>query len=138
EELALIYQARGLGEQQAREFASSMMANRETALETLAREELGFDPEELGGSPWVAAITSFLLFSLGAIVPVIPFLFTRGTDAVLLSVLFSTIALFTVGAAITLFTGRTVPFSGFRQVLFGLVAAALTFGIGRFVGVSLG
>src|SRR6185503_12894520 len=108
EELALIYQARGLGEQQAREFAASMMSNPETALETLAREELGFDPEELGGSPWVAAITSFLLFSAGAIVPVIPFLFTRGSDAVLLSVAFSTIALFGVGGAITLFTGRSV------------------------------
>jgi VIT1/CCC1 family predicted Fe2+/Mn2+ transporter len=138
EELALIYQARGLGEAQAREFASSMMQNRETALETLAREELGFDPEELGGSPWVAAITSFILFGIGAIVPVIPFLFASGTDAVLLSVVFSTIALFTVGAAITLFTGRGVLFSGFRQVLFGLIAAALTFGVGRLVGVSLG
>ena len=137
EELALIYQARGLGEEQAREFAASMMSNHDTALETLAREELGFDPEELGGSAWEAAIASFLLFSLGAIVPVIPFLFARGTDAMLLSVAFSTIALFTVGAAITLFTGRSVLFSGARQVVFGLIAAALTFGIGRLVGVSL-
>jgi len=137
EELALIYQARGLGEQQAREFASSMMSNPDTALDTLAREELGFDPEELGGSPWEAAIASFVLFSVGAIVPVIPYLFARGSDAVLLSVAFSTIALFTVGAAITLYTGRSVLFSGMRQVLFGLIAAALTFGIGRLVGVSL-
>ena len=138
EELALIYQARGLGEEQAREFASSMMRNQDTALETLAREELGFDPEELGGSPWEAAIASFLLFAFGAIVPVIPYFFARGADAVLLSIAFSTIALFTVGAAITLFTGRTVLFSGTRQVAFGLLAAAITFGIGRLVGVSLG
>jgi len=137
EELALIYQARGLDEHQAREFAASMMSNPDTALETLAREELGFDPAELGGSPWVAAITSFLLFSLGAIVPVLPFLFARGIEAVLLSAVFSTIALFTVGAGITLFTGRSVLFSGTRQVLFGLIAAALTFGLGRLVGVSL-
>jgi len=134
EELALIYQARGLPEKQAREFAASMMRNHETALETLAREELGFDPDELGGSPWVAAITSFFLFAAGAIVPVIPYMFAHADEAVMLSVVFSTVALFTVGAAITLFTGRSVLFSGFRQVLFGLCAAGLTFGIGRLIG----
>jgi VIT1/CCC1 family predicted Fe2+/Mn2+ transporter len=138
EELALIYQARGLGEEQARAFAASMMSNKDTALETLAREELGIDPNELGGSAWEAAITSFLLFSFGAIVPVLPFFFTDGRLALVLSVVFSTIALFVVGAGITLVTGRTVLFSGSRQVVFGLVAAAITFGIGRLVGVSLG
>lgn len=138
EELALIYQARGLDEAQARAFASSMMRDSDTALETLAREELGIDPEELGGSAWEAAITSFLLFSVGAIVPVVPYLFTGGATALWLSVAFSAVALFTVGAAITLFTGRSVWFSGMRQVLFGTLAAALTFGIGRLVGVSLG
>jgi vacuolar iron transporter family protein len=137
EELALIYQARGLGQDQARAFAASMMRDPATALETLAREELGIDPEELGGSAWEAAITSFLLFAMGAIVPVLPFFFSAGPLALVLSVVFSTVALFTVGAAITLFTGRTVFFSGSRQVVFGLVAAALTFGIGRLVGVSL-
>jgi VIT1/CCC1 family predicted Fe2+/Mn2+ transporter len=115
-----------------------MMSNRDTALETLAREELGIDPQELGGSAWVAAITSFLLFSLGAVVPVVPYFFAGGSMAILLSVVFSTVALFTVGAAITLFTGRNAFFSGGRQVLFGLVAAALTYGIGRLVGVSMG
>lgn len=138
EELALIYQARGLGQEQARAFAAGMMRNPDTALETLAREELGIDPEELGGSAWEAAITSFLLFAMGAIVPVLPFFFAGGQIALVLSVVFSTVALFTVGAAITLFTGRTVFFSGSRQVVFGLAAAALTFGIGRLVGVSLG
>ncbi|HYH07126.1 MAG TPA: VIT1/CCC1 transporter family protein [Thermoanaerobaculia bacterium] len=137
EELALIYQARGLGEEQARAFAASMMRDSTTALETLAREELGIDTAELGDSPWVAAITSFILFSLGAIVPVLPLFFAFGRTAMLLSVLFSTLALFTVGAAITLFTGRSAWFSGLRQVAFGLVAAALTFGIGRLVGVSI-
>lgn len=137
EELALIYQARGLGEEQAREFAARMMSDPDTALETLAREELGIDPEELGGSAWEAAITSFVLFSLGAIVPVIPFFFAAGMTAVGLSVAFSTVALFALGGAITLFTGRPVLFSGSRQVVFGLIAAALTFGIGRLVGVSL-
>jgi VIT1/CCC1 family predicted Fe2+/Mn2+ transporter len=138
EELALIYQSRGLDQQQAREFAASIMSNHDTALETLAREELGFDPEELGGSAWEAAITSFFLFSLGALFPVLPFFFASGMTAVWLSVACSTAALFLVGAAITLFTGRGVWFSGGRQVLFGLVAAALTFGVGRLVGVSLG
>ncbi len=137
EELALIYQSRGLDESQAREFAAGVMRNPDTALDTLAREELGIDPEELGGSAWVAAFTSFVLFSLGAIVPVVPFLFTSGTQAIALSVAFSMLALFIVGAAITLFTGRSVLFSGARQVLFGLAAAALTFGVGRLVGVSL-
>jgi VIT1/CCC1 family predicted Fe2+/Mn2+ transporter len=136
EELALIYQARGLDAAKAREFAASVMSNSETALDTLAREELGFDPSELGGSAWEASITSFVLFSLGAVVPVIPFLFSRGPAAVMMSVAFSTIALFVVGAAITLFTGRSIWFSGARQVTFGLVAAALTFGVGKLVGVS--
>ena len=137
EELALIYEARGLDQEQARAFAASMMSNPDTALESLTREELGIDPNELGGSAWEAAITSFLLFSMGAVVPVLPFFFASGQLALALSVAFSTVALFTVGAAITLFTGRTVLFSGLRQVVFGLVAAALTFGIGRAVGVSL-
>lgn len=138
EELALIYQARGLGEEQARAFAEGMMRNQDTALATLAREELGIDPEELGGSAWEAAIVSFLLFSLGAIVPVLPFLFARGENAVMLSVVFSAAGLFVLGAVITLYTGRSVLFSGGRQVLFGLAAAAITFGVGRLVGVSLG
>lgn len=137
EELALIYQARGLGEVQAREFAASVMKNHDSALETLAREELGIDPSELGGSAWQAAITSFVLFALGAIVPVSPFFFSSGQTAIALSVAFSTLALFLVGAAITLFTGRSIWFSGMRQVTFGLVAAALTYAIGRLVGVSI-
>lgn len=138
EELALIYQARGLDEEQARAFAGGMMRNQETALATLAREELGIDPEELGGSAWEAAVVSFILFAAGAIVPVLPFLFARGDAAVMLSVVCSAAALFLLGAGITLYTGRSVLFAGGRQVLFGLVAAALTFGIGRLVGVSLG
>jgi VIT1/CCC1 family predicted Fe2+/Mn2+ transporter len=137
EELALIYQARGLPEEQARGFAATVMANHDTALETLAREELGIDPDELGGSAWEAAIYSFLLFACGAIVPVLPFAFANGDLAVLLSVAFSTAALFLIGSAITLFTGRPVWLSGGRQVVFGLGAAALTYAIGRLVGVSL-
>lgn len=138
EELALIYQAKGLPAEQARALAARLIADRPTALDTLAREELGVDPEELGGSAWEAALSSFFLFAVGALVPVLPFLFTSGLAAVALSVALSALGLFGIGAAITLLTGRSVWYSGTRQVLVGLAAAAITFGIGRLIGVSLG
>ncbi len=138
EELALIYEARGFDKTTARELAEKVLSNQETALDTLAREELGINPEDLGGSAWEAAITSFILFAVGAIIPVAPFLFTSGMPAVFISIGLSTIGLFILGAVITLFTGRTVLFSGFRMVIFGLIAAAVTFGIGRLIGVSIG
>ena len=137
EELALIYQARGLDEAEARKFAAGVMSNQATALDAMIREELGIDPSELGGSAWQAAITSFFLFAFGAIVPVSPFFFADGQTAVLLSVIFSTLALFAIGAAITLFTGRGLWFSAMRQVLFGLGAAALVYAVGRLIGVSI-
>lgn len=137
EELALIYQARGLEEAEARRFAASVMSNRETAIDTMAREELGIDPTELGGSARQAAITSFFLFAFGAVVPVSPFFFADAQTAVLLSVIFSMLALFLIGAAITLFTGRSALLSGLRQVAFGLVAAGLVYSIGKLVGVSI-
>ena len=137
EELALIYQARGLDEAQARKFAAGVMSNQATALDAMTREELGIDPSELGGSAWQAAITSFFLFAFGAIVPVSPFFFADAQTAVWLSLVFSTLALFVIGAAITLFTGRGVMFSGGRQVAFGLVAAGLVYAVGRLIGVSI-
>lgn len=137
EELALIYESRGVPAERARELAGHIVANQASALDTLAREELGIDPQELGGSAWEAALTSFVLFAIGAIVPVVPFFFTGGLAAVLISAAASTMALFVLGAAITLFTGRGVVFSGMRMVLFGLAAAAVTFGIGRLIGVSI-
>lgn len=139
EELALIYQAKGLPEARARELSRSLLANQSTALDTLAREELGIDPNELGGSAWEAAFTSFILFAVGAVIPVIPFIFfMSGMSAVYASIGISALGLFGIGAAITLMTGRSVWYSGMRQVLFGLVAAGLTYGIGRLIGVSLG
>ncbi len=137
EELSLIYQSRGLSAEQADLIAKQIMADREKAVETLAKEELNIDPSELGGSAWEAAITSFILFSIGAIVPVAPYIFASGTTAFLFSVGLSGLALFGVGAAITLFTGKTVLYSGFRMVIFGLLAAAITFGIGRLIGVNV-
>lgn len=137
EELALIYEAKGLPAAQAKALASRIMADHTTALDTLTREELGIDPQELGGSAWVAAITSFCLFSIGAIVPVSPFIFLKNTTAIYLSLLFSGAALFLIGAGITLMTGRSIIYSGTRQVIFGFVAAAITYGIGRLIGVSI-
>jgi vacuolar iron transporter family protein len=137
-ELILIYQSKGLPKDQAIQLAKKIMENKTTMIETLAREELGIDPLELGGSAVEAAITSFILFAIGAIIPVFSFIFFEGMKAIILSVILSTIGLFIIGSAITLFTGRSVLFSGFRQVTFGLIAAALTFGIGKLIGVSIG
>lgn len=136
-ELALIYQAKGISEEEAIKMSRKIVENRETAIETLAREELGVDPEELGGSAWTAAITSFLLFAIGAILPVLPFLFSTGHMAILFSVLMSSAGLFGMGAAITLMTGRNIWFSGFRQLIFGLLAAIVTYGIGYLLGVAI-
>lgn len=137
EELALIYQAKGVPEEQARRMASRMISDEKTALDTLAREELGIDPEELGGSAWTAAFTSFVLFAIGAIVPVLPFVLFSGIGAVALSVVLSTLALFGIGALITLMTGRSVLYSGMRQVIVGLAAAALTYGVGSLIGSAV-
>ncbi len=137
EELVLIYQARGLGESEAHALASRIMENPGTALETLARDELGIDPGELGGSAWEAAFTSFLLFASGAVLPVVPYIFFSGTTAFLVSAGLSTAGLFLIGAAITLFTGRSVAYSGPRQVLFGHAAAGVTFSVGRLIGVGI-
>jgi VIT1/CCC1 family predicted Fe2+/Mn2+ transporter len=137
EELALIYMAKGLPEDEARRVADRIMADEKTALEAMTREELGIDPGELGGSPWTAAGTSFLLFAMGAIVPVLPFVLLHGRVAAIASGLASASALILIGFAITLFTGRGMIYTGMRQLLFGLGAAAVTFGIGRVIGVSV-
>ncbi len=138
EELALIYQSKGLPEDRAKELASHMMADKGSILDTLAREELGIDPEELGGSAYEAAITSFFLFAFGAFFPILPYLIWSGTTAIILSLIVSAIGLFIIGAAITLMTGRSVWFSGSRQVLVGIAAATLTYGVGKLIGVSVG
>ncbi len=137
EELALIYEAKGLSTDRAREVAEQLIADEAMALDTLAREELGIDPDELGGSAWEAAATSFVLFALGAIVPVLPFFALRGPVAVGVSLVSSAVGLFAIGAGITLLTGRSVLFSGLRQVGIGLAAAVLTYGVGSLIGVTL-
>ena len=139
EELTLIYQAKGLTAEQARLMAKSITGGEiGRAVDTLAREELGIDPDELGGSAWVAALTSFFLFALGAIVPLSPFFFASGLGAVVASIVVSSLALMVVGAAITVVTGSSVIKTGGRQVLLGLFAAAVTFGLGTLVGRAVG
>jgi VIT1/CCC1 family predicted Fe2+/Mn2+ transporter len=138
EELALIYEAKGMQRDEAKALAHRLMSDKGTALATLSREELSIDPEELGGSPMEAAITSFLLFAAGALLPVLPFTFLSGAAATAGSLGLGTLGLFLLGAAITLFTGRPVLSSGLRQVAVGLAAAAVTYGVGRLIGVSLG
>ncbi len=138
EELALIYEARGLPKAEAQSMAMHIINDPKTAIEALAREELNVDPSELGGSAWEAAITSFFLFSVGAVIPVLPYAFLSGITAVAVSMVLSAVGLFIIGSGITLFTGRSVAYSGTRQVLFGLVAAMVTFGIGRLIGGNLG
>ena len=139
EELRLIYEAKGLEPDAARQLAHRIMTgDRASALDTLSREELGIDPDELGGSAWVAAGTSFVLFSLGALVPLLPFVFLHGLAGIAASAAFAGIALFAVGAAITIVTGQSALRSGARQVAFGLAAAAVTFGIGSLIGRAIG
>ncbi|WP_435347165.1 VIT1/CCC1 transporter family protein [Haloarchaeobius sp. HRN-SO-5] len=136
-ELALIYEAKGLPKGQAESLAARLVRDEEAALDTLAREELGIDPEELGGSAWEAAAASFVLFALGAIVPVLPFFLLTGLTAIGSSLVLSALALFAIGAGITLLTGRSILYSGFRQVGIGLAAAVLTYGVGTLIGVTL-
>lgn len=136
-ELALIYMAKGIPDSQALEMARELMKNKTLAHDMLVKEELGINAEELKGSAMEAALSSFVLFGIGAIIPVWPFIFMEGYTAIGVSVASSAVGLFLIGAAITLFTGRSVWFSGFRQVLFGLSAAAVTYGIGRLIGVSI-
>ena len=138
EELELLYRAKGLDPAKAKALSAELMSRPGAALDVLAREELGLDPAELGGSPITAAATSFLLFALGAAVPVLPFFFLRGSVATLVSLGVSAVVLFVIGAAITLFTGRSIWKSGLRQLLLGLAAAVVTNGIGRLVGVAIG
>jgi VIT1/CCC1 family predicted Fe2+/Mn2+ transporter len=137
-ELALIYMTKGIPEEQARKMANEVINNKDHAHEILVKEELGINAEDLKGSAMEAAISSFILFGIGAIIPVIPFFFLQGNLAILISAIASGAGLFLIGAAITLFTGKNVWYSGGRQMLFGLAAAAVTFGIGKLIGVSIG
>lgn len=136
EELALVYEARGVPKADARTMADGIIADPERALDALAREELGLNPEELG-SPWGAAGFSFVSFALGASIPLLPYLIIRADAALLVTVVFTGIALFAVGASLTLFTGRNAWLSGVRMLAIGACAGAVTFAIGKLLGAAL-
>jgi VIT1/CCC1 family predicted Fe2+/Mn2+ transporter len=136
-ELAGIFRRKGIAAADAERIATALMKDPEQALDTKVREELGLDPDELG-SPFGAAWSSFLAFAAGAIVPLLPFLLTSGIVALVASLGLSFAALFVVGAAVSLVTGRGLWFSGLRQVIIGAAAAAVTYGVGSLVGAHLG
>ena len=135
-ELAAAYRAKGFSHDEAAAIAHRIFQDPKAALDMLVREELGLDPDELG-SPWGAAVGSFIAFAIGAIIPVIPFLFGGGTAVIAVSLGLSLVALFLVGAAVSLLTGRSLIFSGFRQLGLGLAAAIVTYLIGSLIGVSM-
>lgn len=136
EELSLIYQAKGIPSGQAEELAERILSNPSTAIETLAREELGLDPAALG-SPWIAAASSFVAFAAGAVVPVIPYLLLSGNTAFFTSAIVCGAGLFILGGIVSIFTGRNLFFSGFRMLGIGAMAAAVTYFIGKLLGVSV-
>jgi VIT1/CCC1 family predicted Fe2+/Mn2+ transporter len=135
-ELASIYRTKGFSAEEARTIAHRIFQDPEAALQTLLREELGLDPDQLG-SPWGAAAGSFLAFAGGAVVPVIPYLFGTGGVVFAVSLGASLVARFAVGAGVSLLTGRGALFSGARQVLIGSAAAVITYGVGRVIGVAV-
>jgi VIT1/CCC1 family predicted Fe2+/Mn2+ transporter len=136
DELEMIYRAKGIAPEAARTLVDTIMNRNDIALDTLAREELGLDPSTLG-SPWTAAISSFGAFALGAALPVIPFLFGSGAAPTVVAAVLSVVALFGVGAATSIFTGRHAGRAGLRMALIGAVVALITFGIGKAVGQAL-
>jgi len=135
-ELALIYQARGMTPEESKRLADAMIADPERGLDALAREELGLNPDELG-SPWGAAIWSFLSFGAGAAIPLAPFFMAHGSRALFASVVLTGLALFGVGATLSLFTGRQAWLGGLRMLGIGAAAGAATYAIGSMLGVGL-
>jgi len=136
EELALIYEARGLRREDAVKLATQLTADPARALDTLAREELGLNPNDLG-SPWGAALFSFSAFAIGAAIPLLPFLFASGSMSMMVAIAMTCVALFAVGATISLFTGRNALWSGTRMLAIGAAAGAVTYLIGKGLGVTL-
>lgn len=136
-ELAEIYRRKGFSEELAGRVAAEVMKDPKVALDTHAREELGLDPDEGLGSPWGAAISSFLMFALGAILPLIPFFFAGGGGAEIAALAITAVALIVVGVVTALLTGRSPVRSALRILLIGAAATAVTYGIGSLVGVGV-
>jgi VIT1/CCC1 family predicted Fe2+/Mn2+ transporter len=135
-ELAAAYRSKGFPADEAAAIAARVFQDPDIALDTIVREELGLDPAQLG-SPWGAAIGSFIAFVIGAIIPVIPYIFLSGSAAFAISLGASLVAMFLVGVAVSLLTGKNPLFSGVRQVMLGGAAAGVTFLVGRVIGVSV-
>ena len=135
-ELELIYRAKGLPRDQARAVADQIMKDPKIALDTLAREELGLDPDELG-SAWKAAVSSFLSFAIGASVVVVPYALFTGMTAFVLAVVLAIVSLIVVGGLVGSQSGRGIVFSAGRQVLWGVGAAGVTYLVGSLVGMNV-
>jgi len=136
-ELAELYVRKGLPRDLAERLATELMKDPEVALDTHAREELGLDPKEGLGSPFAAAGSSFVMFAAGAFVPLLPFLVASGTAALVASAILSAIALFGVGAAMSVLTGRGAIVSGLRMLSIGAAAASVTYLVGTLLEVSV-
>jgi vacuolar iron transporter family protein len=136
-ELAEIYERKGISAETASMIATELMRDPEVALETHAREELGIDMHEGLGSPWVAAGSSFVMFAIGAAVPLLPWLLVSGDAAVVVSAVLSGVTLFAVGGAASLLTGRGFVVSGARMLAIGAAAAAITYGVGKLLDVAV-
>jgi vacuolar iron transporter family protein len=137
EELTQIFLAKGISEADAKKIAAGLMADPKKALDTKVREELGLDPTELGSS-WGAAMYSFVTFSVGAAIPLLPFLITSGQTAFVAAIVLALASLFVVGALVSIVTGRSMILSGLRQVLIGAAAAAVTYAVGKAIGATVG
>ena len=118
----------------AEEVSRQLSQNPGAALEVHAKEELGVSPGDLP-SPWLAAGSSFLSFTVGALVPLLPYLF--GAESFVWSAILSLLALFAAGAVVSRVTARTWWYSGTRQLLLGLLAAVVTYAVGSLVGSTL-
>ena len=136
-ELELIYRAKGLDRAQAKAVSDKIMSDPKTALDTLAREELGLNPDELG-SPVRVAISSFIAFTIGASVAVIPYVFLQGSAAFFTAIVAAVIALCVVGGLVGKFSGRGIVFSAMRQLMWGAGAAGVTYAVGSIIGVNTG
>jgi len=136
EELVGIYEGQGMPAELARATAEVIHSDLELSLRTHAREELGLDLEDLG-SPWAASISSFVTFAIGAVIPLIPFLFATGETTVVAAAILSGLTLFGVGGAMTIFTGKHFYLQGLKMLCVGAAAATITYGVGTLIGVSV-
>jgi len=134
-ELATVFRRRGVDDADAQRLAAAIMKDPEVALEVHTREELGFSPGRTG-SPRQAALSSFVTFAVGAVIPLLPWFFTGGTLAVGISIALGFVSVFAVGWTVAVFTGRSRMRSAVRQLFFAAVAASVAYGVGRLVGVS--